>query len=89
MYLSKFQVINDRLNVIREELFYVFFCIEKNSFLDKYNISEQINIHLLHGFDTLEQSPLKGCEEIAFKGFTVTEYQLVISLLLPKSQHDV
>lgn len=59
MYLRTFQVINDRLNVIREELFYVS-CIEKNSFLDKYNISEQMNIHILHDFDTLEQSPLKS-----------------------------
>lgn len=53
--------------------------------LNKYYISEQMNLHILRGFEILEQSPrdanniLKNLSSIAFeekaiKGFPLTEY---------------
>lgn len=70
--------------MIREELFQVFLDSE-NNILNKYYISEQMNLHILRGFEILEQSPrdankiLKNLSSIAFeekaiKGFPLTEY---------------
>lgn len=70
--------------MIREELFQ-FFLDSENNILNKYYISEQMNLHILRGFEILEQSPrdanniLKNLSSIAFeekaiKGFPLTEY---------------
>lgn len=70
--------------MIREELFQVFLDSE-NNILNKYYISKQMNLHILRGFEILEQSPrdankiLKNLSSIAFeekaiKGFPLTEY---------------
>lgn len=70
--------------MIREELFQVFLDSE-NNILNKYYISEQMNLHILRGFEILEQSPRDAnnihknlssiaFEEKAIKGFPLTEY---------------